>query len=60
MSYDPNFDPRLDPNYDGTLLGRFDPNHQLTLAADDHDAGCPSDCPATRAADKILGGGDRG
>ena len=28
----------------------------LDLAADDHDAGCPSDCPATRAADAILGG----
>ena len=28
----------------------------LDLAADDHDAGCPSDCPATRVADEILGG----
>ena len=28
----------------------------LDLAADDHDAGCPTDCPATRAADDILGG----
>ena len=28
----------------------------LDLAADDHDAGCPSDCPATRAVDEILGG----
>ena len=28
----------------------------LDLAADDHDAGCPSDCPATRVADAILGG----
>ena len=29
----------------------------LDLAADDHDAGCPSDCPATRVADAILDGG---
>ena len=28
----------------------------LDLAADDHDAGCPSDCPATRVVDAILGG----
>ena len=28
----------------------------LDLAADDHDAGCPSDCPATRVADAILEG----
>lgn len=27
----------------------------LDLAADDHDAGCPSDCPASRVADAILG-----
>ena len=32
----------------------------LDLAADDHDAGCPSDCPATRVADEILGGEGRG
>ena len=28
----------------------------LDLAADDHDARCPGDCPATRAVDAILGG----
>lgn len=27
----------------------------LDIAADDHDSGCPTDCPANRVADLILG-----